>query len=134
MGRLSRETDPGRCVPRTVGNQQDTGAGSIESTVSEWFIHNVLSEKELLLCPESPGKKLVEFTGNCVRFWRITAIVNVDKATRRILTRLNRYIDSFWPCRRRNELANHEKYDIQFHLMTAWNDRFAEIGHLSLMK
>ena len=29
--------DPGRYYCRTVGNQQDTGAGSSESAVSEWF-------------------------------------------------------------------------------------------------
>ena len=42
-----------------------------------------------------------------------------DKATKEDIDRLNGYIDSFLALPQEEQLANHEKYDIQFHLMTA---------------
>ena len=104
-----------------IAEQLETSRTPVREAVNQLcqngFIHNV--KRKGLYCVQISREELVDLLELRQVLEDYCYCKCADKASKEDIDRLNGYIDSFLALPQEEQMANHEKYDIQFHLMTA---------------
>ena len=119
---LNGKIKPGdRIREDIIAEQLETSRTPVREAVNQLcqngFIHNV--KRKGLYCVQISREELIDLLELRLVLEDYCYAKCADKATKEDIARLNQYIDAFMALPKDEQLANHEKYDIQFHLMTA---------------